>query len=222
MTLPHQFNNVLGLKVTGGTGGVSGNDLPAGSSGTVDNVRDSTESTAVSIDAQSTAFSLSASAVTSTSVTLVIRRTGTTQISIYGQDDGNASGDFTTQYCRLYDNAGSYSSLSNSSLQLLWQLDGYTPTHFKVARINDSTINSGGTASFTVYGGYTLDTWLAVPNINDEIKVEPYNSAGAAPTALNSSRFDNTISFWVRATGYNDTEVLKLNVDQYSEAEAEP
>lgn len=222
MTLPHQFSNVLGLKVTGGTGGVTGLDLPAGSSGTVDNIRDSTENSSVSIDAQSTAFTLSGPAISSTSVTLVIRRTGTTQISIYGQDGGSASGDFTTQYCRLYDNAGSFTSLNSASLQLLWQLDGYTPTHFKIARTNDSTINSGGTAAFTTYNSYTLDTWLAVPNVNDEIKVEPNNGAGAAPVALNSSRFDNTISFWVRASGYNDTEVLKINVDQYSEAEAEP
>jgi hypothetical protein len=222
MTLPHQFNNVLGLKVTGGTGGVSGTSLPAGSSGTVDNVRDSTENSSVSIDTQSTAFSQSAGATTDTGVILVIRRTGTSQISIYGQDTGGANGDFTTHYCRLYNNAGSFSTLSSASLQLLWQLDGYTPTHFKVARINDSTINSGGSASFTTYNSYTLDTWLAVPNVNDEIKVEPNNGAGAAPVALNSSRFDNTISFWVRASGYNDTEVLKLNVDQYSEAEAEP
>lgn len=222
MTLPHQFNNVLGLKVTGGTGGVTGNNLPAGSSGTVDNVRDSTENASVSIDARSTAFSQSAASTVDTGVILIIRRTGTSQISIYGQDTGGATGDFTTQYCRLYNNAGSFSSLNNASLQLLWQLDGYTPTDFKIARTNDSTINSGGSASFTTYNSYTLDTWLSVPNINDEIKVEPNNSAGAAPTSLNSSRFDNTISFWVRASGYNDTEVLKLNVDQYSEAEAEP
>ena len=218
----HTYNTMSGLSVTGGTGGVSGNDIPTG--GGIEYVRYSDDG--VGLDALSTAFSLSNSAVCTAYVSLKMRR-GTLGFEIEARNDGSvASGDFTTLSVLRYEVGGTSSTLTSAAFdnaQDVYTLNGFTPSAIKMKYTLTNNVVVGSSQSYSTYSNsYVNDTWLTTNNVGDNIQLLLGAAAAAAPTAQNIRDCTWVVEFWGRVSGYDDTKLWEIRVDCRADAEAEP
>lgn len=209
MTIPHTYNNVIGLKVAPGTGGVTGTAIDDSSATVTMN-----ESPSVGLDALSSQVTENRPCLATCRVALKFVKDDTNGVIIQVKDNGTGGNGTLVEIEGVFRNFTPNSFSVGTSYETVYDLNGYNLTHLKMKQTTETYTGLNPiltTSSMTYLNSYTNDTWLAV-NTNDSIELESILTLASDQGDSDSAYKLSTVEFWGRAAGYDDTKLFTMEV----------
>lgn len=219
MTIPHTYNNVIGLKVAPGTGGVTGTAInDAGATVTMN------ESPSVGLDSLSSQVTENGRpAIAVCKVALKFVKDDTNGVVIQVKDDGTGGNGTLISIEGVTRNLTPNSFSVGTTYETVYDLNGYNLTHLKMKQTTETYAGYNPlytNSTMTYLNSYTNDTWLAV-NTNDSIELESSLTLAVAGGDSDAAYMLSTVEFWGRAAGYDDTKLFTMEVRSDADASSD-
>ena len=210
MTIPHSFNNIIGLKTTPGSGGVTGTAINDDGATVTMN-----ESPSIGLEGISSQVrDGGVPCISTVRISMKFLKDATNGVVIQVKDNGTGgNGDLVSiEGVQRIFSPNSFSV--GTTFETVYDLNGFDLTHLKMKQTTE--IYPGyeplyTTNEMTYLNSYTDDTWLAV-NTNDFIELESRLTLAVAGGDSDSSYKLSTVEFWGRAAGYDDTKLFTMEV----------